>query len=248
MKKEPISRISTQNGSIDVYEPATVALKWLQYLLPFGIIPFGEKVNGANFGFVMDCGEKEVQCLKQQPLAVEHSEAVELFNLQHLMIVDSYCRYVKMGFKGAYLASPYLKQRDNGLWEAGVSHFIFPVNKSTNLLGKLFPKAYDKQFGIGATSMFVCFIKCYKKAFTETNQTIPQYFGIDIRSRSHLQSLAMNFMVLNSEIFCLRANLREDEDMAWAILASAGIKKVYHFPAVPLAIPESDLNFAKGLI
>ena len=243
-----VTKIKTPKGSLDVYEPEIEVLRRLQTLLPYGVMPFDETVNGADFGIVMDCGGKEVFCLKQQPLEVERNQAEELFGLQHLLIVEAYCRYIKMGFHGAYLAAPYLKQRDNGLWEAGVSHFIFPPNKDTNLWGKLFTKAYDKQFGNGATSMFDSFIKCYKKAFYEANLTMPQYIGIDIRSRSHLQSIAMNFMVLNSEVFCLRANLREEEDMAWAILASAGINKVFYFPSVPLAIPESDLGFAKGLI
>ncbi len=247
-KTEPTIKIRTSKGSIDVYEPEILVLRQIQNLLTYGVMPFDETVNGADFGIVMDCGGKEVYCLKLQPVEVERSQAEDILELQHLMIVEAYSRYIKMGFRGAYLAAPYIRQRDNGLWEAGVSHFIFPHKKDTNFLGKLFTKGYDKQFGNGATNMFNGFIKCYKKAFNEANLTMPQYFGVDIRTRSHLQSLAMNFMVMDSRFFCLRANLREEEDIAWAILASGGINNVYHLPSIPLAIPESDLGFAKGLL
>lgn len=239
-------KIQTTKGSLEIRKTDTTTLKKLQNILTFGVLPLEETFNGADFGFVMQCGEQEVFCLKLQPLEMEREQAEQLFQTQHIMIIDAYVRYIKLGFSGAYLASPYIRQRDNGLWEAGVSHFIFPPNKKTSLWGTLFVKAYDKQFGNGATNMFLAFVDCFKQAFAEAKLTMPQYFGIDIRSRSHLENLAMYFMILDSDVFCLRANLREQEDFAWTILADGGIDKVYHLPAVPMTIDESDLNDAKG--
>ncbi|TZF83912.1 hypothetical protein FW774_10670 [Pedobacter sp. BS3] len=238
--------IQTKKGSIDIHKPDTATLKQLQNILTYGVMPFKQTFNGADFGVVMQCGEQEVYCLKQQPLEVERKQAEQLFQLQHFMIMDAYCRYIKIGFSGAYLASPYLRQRDNGLWEAGVSHFIFPSDNEKVYSEKSFGKAYDNQFGSGATNMFMAFVDSFKQAFAESKLTMPQYFGIDIRPRSHLKSLAMYFMVVGSDVFCLRTNLREQEDVAWTILASGGIDKVYHLPAFPMTINESDLNEAKG--
>ncbi|NVO19210.1 MAG: hypothetical protein HXX13_05885 [Bacteroidetes bacterium] len=236
------------NGELEICIPEEEIISRLQNLLPFGIMPFEQAVNGAGYGIVMCCGEKEVNCLKQQPIEVERSHAEQLMQIQHLMIVDAYCRYSKMGFQGAYLAGPYLRQRDIVLWEAGVSHFIFPDFTEMKASGKSRDKLFDEHFGIGATRMFFGFGECYKRAFKESEIPMLQYFGYDVRSRSHLQNLAMNFMVLDSRVICLRANLRKDEDAAWTILAAAGINRVYHLPSVPLTIPEPDQEIAKGLL
>lgn len=237
--------IQTKRGAIGIQKPDTSTLKRLQKLLTFGVLPFKQTFNGADFGIVMQCDEKEIYCLKQQPLEVDKKKALIHFQLHHIMIMDAYCRYIKLGFSGAYLASPYLRQRDNGLWESGISHFIFPSDDE-QVSAKSFGKAYDNQFGNGATNMFIAFMDCFKKAFSESKLTMPQYFGLDIRPHSHLKGLAMYFMVSDSDVFCLRPNLCEQEDPAWTILVNGGIDKVYHLPSLPVRIKESDLNESKG--
>ncbi|HCM21058.1 MAG TPA: hypothetical protein DIC46_09870, partial [Porphyromonadaceae bacterium] len=167
--------------------------------------------------------------------------------VQHLMIMEAYLQYLKIGFKGAYLASPYLKQKGNGLWESGVAHFIFPSEQEPGYSNASFSKAYDKKFGDGATNMFLAFMESYKQAFIEAKMRMPHYLGFDVRTRSDIQNLAMYFMAFGSDILCLRANLRE-KDVAWQILAKSGINKVYHLPAVPMTINELDLDIAKGRI
>ncbi|TAN13338.1 MAG: hypothetical protein EPN37_13795 [Chitinophagaceae bacterium] len=240
-----MTKIQTARGSIAIQKPDMATLKRLQNLLTFGVFPFNQTLDGADFGIVMQCGEKEVYCLKQQPIEVEEKQAHINFQMHHIMIMEAYCKYIKLGFSGAYLASPYLRQRDNGLWETGVSHFIFPShNEKTS--EKLFSNAYDSRFGNGATNMFMAFVDCFKQAFSESNLPMPQYFGIDIRSRSHLKSLAMSYMVSGSDVFCLRPNLREKEDVAWTILVNRGIDKAYHLPSLPMTINEADLITAKG--
>jgi hypothetical protein len=241
-------QIQTLKGAIEIYKPDAALLKRLQNLLKYGVLPFKQTFNGADFGIVMCCGKQEVYCLKQQPVEVERDHAEQLFQLQHIMIMEAYCKYIKLGFSGAYLASPYIRQRVNGLWEAGISHFIFPNDNEIKSSRKFFIKAYDSRFGNGATNMFIGFGECFNEAFGEAKLSKPQYLGIDIRPRSHLQNLAMNFMVLDSQILCLQANLREYEDVGWAILASYGINKIFHLPSLPMTIQESDLDLAKGLL
>jgi hypothetical protein len=228
--------IQTNKGSIELLEPNKEILMRLNELMPYGISRLDQAVGGANYGIIMKCGEQEVVCLKQQPVEIERKDAERQFQLHHFMIVEAYCRYLKSEFSGAYLAAPYLRQRDNDLWESGVSHFIFPQKSNKETSEKSFRSAYDNQFGNGATEMLICFVECFKKSFSEANITMPQYFGLDIRTRSHLQGLAMNFMVLDSQIICLRSNLREKEDAAWTILASQNICKIYHLPSVPLTV------------
>jgi len=234
--------IQTNKGFIELFEPNDEIIKQLNELLPYGLTRLTQVVNGANYGIVMKYGEQEVFCIKQQPLEIERKDAEVQFQLHHFMIVEAYCHYLKNGFSGAYLATPYLRQRDNGLWESGVSHFIFPSKSNKITMEKSFRTAYDNQFGNGATEMLFHFVECFKKSFSEAKIAIPQYFGLDVRTRSHLQGLAMNFMVLDAHIICLRPNLREEEDAAWTLFAAKGIRKIYHLPSAPLTVSEAVGN------
>lgn len=241
-----MTKIQTSKGIIDIQKPGDEILHRLQNILTYGIMPFKKTFNDANFGFVMQCGDNEVYCIKQQPLEVERQQAEQLFQLQHMMIIEAYCSFKELGFSGAYLASPYLRQRDNGLWEAGVSHFIFPSENEKLNSENSHSNAYDNQFGNGATNMFIGFVDCFKQAFAKSKLTMPQYFGTDVRTRSHLKNLSMSFMILGSDIICLRPNLREKEDIAWTILFNRGVDKVYHLPSLPMTIKETDLNKSRG--
>jgi hypothetical protein len=235
--------INTNKGSIEILEPKTEMLRQIRDLMPFGALQLGTPQNGAKYGLVMQCEEKEVFCIKQQPIELEMKSAHQMFNIQHWMIVEAYCKFVQHGFQGMYLACPYLRQRENELWEAGVAHFIFP-SAADNNVEKLISSVFDDKFGVGTTSMFTNFVLDFRKSFEDANIKEPSYFGLDVRSRSHLQSMAMNFMTLGSDIFCVRANLREDEP-AWTILAKNGIKEVYHLPSVPMTINKEDLTLSK---
>lgn len=229
--------ITTPHGHIEILTPDEAILKSLNVVLPFGLMPLQQPVNGAHFGIVMAKGAKEVICLKQQSVERPEQEAEMMFQLNHYIIMEAYTRFREHQFSGGYLASPYLRQRDNGLWECGIGHFIFPSPDGPEADADAKLSTYDTHFGKGATTMLTRFIfdmrECYKdKPFKE-----PPTIGLDLRPRSHLTFLAMNFMSLGSQVLCLRANLRE-EDPAWGILAKAGILDVVHMPCLPLEIRE----------
>lgn len=227
--------INTPNGPIEILPTPPEILSTLQSLTPFGIDYLKVPFNGAHYGIVMAKGEKEVMCLKQQSLERPKQEAEMMFQLNHYIIMEAYTRFREHQFSGAYLASPYLRQRDNGLWESGIGHFIFPSLDGPEVDADAKLSTYDNHFGKGATTMLTRFLfdmrECYKdKPFKE-----PPTIGLDLRPRSHLTFLAMNFILLGSQVLCLRAKLRE-EDPAWGILAKAGIRQVVHMPCVPIEI------------
>ena len=237
--------IETPNGSIEVSAPEAATMHELRNLLPFGITQFSEPQQNATYGFVMCCGNHEVWCIKQQPLEQEQKAAEQWLHLNHVIIIDAFTLYLAHGFSGGYLACPYIRQRVNGLWESGIAHFIFPAGRGLESEKISHRAAYDSQFGPGATTMLERFILALRSAYKEHKIEEPRTIGLDLSPRSHLNSLAMHFMVLGSRILCLRAHLRE-QDPAWGILAKAGIKSVVHLPSVPLTIREEDLYFAKG--
>jgi len=237
--------IETPNGSIEVTAPEAATMQELRKLLPYGITQFNEPLQNATYGFVMCCGDQEVWCLKQQPLEQEKKVAEQWLNINHVIILEAYTLYLTHGYFGGYLASSYMRQRDNGLWESGIAHFIFPAPKGLETEKSSPTTAYDSRFGPGATKMLTDFILALRSAYSERQIPEPRIIGLDIRPRSHVASLAMHFMVLGSRVLCLRANLRE-QDPAWSVLAKAGIKEVVHVPSVPLTIREEDLYFAKG--
>jgi len=238
--------IETSNGTVEILEPSVRMLVAIRDLMPFGAIQFGQPQNGARYGLVMQCDDKEVFCIKQQPVELEKEGALDWMQIQNCMIMEAYCRYIKHGFTGAYLAAAYLRQRDNGLWEPGVAHFVFPSPSGIESQEFPFEGAFDNQFGHGATTLFKHFATDFMSAFRESSIQPPGYFGLDVRPRMHLQSLAMNFMVLGPHVLCLRPNLREKEDVAWSIFASGGVRRIYHMPALPMTIEKADLAIAKG--
>jgi len=249
-----ITEIQTPHGSIEIHEPTIEMIRRLQTLLPYGMMILEEPIDGAKYCMAMQCEEEQMYCIRLKPLECEYDWAVRLFNIHHYLIMHSYCEYINKGLSGAYLATSYLKQRQNKLWEAGVANFIFPEvdvpESNTTLWKKIFSKeqAWDDQFGKGATKMLESFMESFKTEYPYLG-VIDKLFGkyISFGAR-HSQPYggAMWYMVLDSEIICIRPDLFEQEDKAWGYLASEGIKKVYHLPSIQMGIDESDLAEAKG--
>ena len=241
-----MATISTAQGAIKIERPSPVLLRNLRSLLPFGACQLASPDGGdPKFGIVMQCDEKEVFCIKQEAVECSREDATTWMEIQHWICAEALSQFKAEGFSGAYLPASYLRQRDSGLWEAGLSHFIFPSSSGIEAQEFPFDPGFDDHFGHGSTIMLKRFLAHFKEAFLNSKLTSPQYFSLNIRPRLHLQSLAMYFLSVGPHIICLRENLREEEDPAWTILAGAGVKTVYHMPSVPMAIKSEDLAVTK---
>lgn len=238
--------ISTTHGTIKIEPPSPVLLRNLRSLLPFGACQIAPTENSeTSFGIVFQCDQTEVCCVKQEAVECSRADANRWMEIQHWICVEALAQFKAEGFSGGYLPAPYLRQRDSGKWEAGISHFIFP--SPAGIESQEFPmdEAFDHHFGHGATIMLKRFLAHFKEAFLSSGLTSPQYFSLNIRPRLHLQSLAMYFLSVGPHLICLRKNLREEEDPVWTILAGQGVKTVFHMPCVPMAIKSVDLAVTK---
>jgi hypothetical protein len=238
--------LETTHGNISILEPPVEILHTLRDLLPYGLLKFSPTEDGAEFGIVMQCGKDEVFCIKQPALDVKEEEVKEWVDIEHRMCVEALTRYVKEGFSGGYIPAPYLRQQDNGLWEHGVAHFIFPSPRGSESREMPIEESFfDELFGHGSTMMFMNLTGHLKQAFKDWDIPEPGYHGLDVQPRLHLKTLATFFMSVGPHIICARRALREREDAAWNHLAMAGVNQVYHMPCDLMAIGKatgSNLN------
>lgn len=113
--------IETPKGNIEIVEMPIQIRRQLRDLLPYGLCGLSNPGQEPTTGIVMQCEENEVYCIKQQPKEMEREGAEQWMQIKQWMIAEAYCRYIQHGFSGAYLASTYIRQRDNELGEAADS-------------------------------------------------------------------------------------------------------------------------------
>ena len=234
-----IKTINTQYGSISVSDLDKSLLKELQARLTYGFYPFGKEFQGSRYGFVVRCGEKEIPCLKQQTVDTSKDMAEQLFTIHSCLILETYCKLRERNLDMIYYATPYIKDKQNGKYESGIAHFIFPGDCRPEASSKL----YDGALGNGATGLFTSFMEIFGSLFDD-NFNI-QYIGVDLRTRSQLGSLSSGFMLYGDRIIFHGSQIRED-DIRFELLAKLGITEVIHAPSMPMTISPNQLKEAKG--
>ena len=92
--------------------------------------------------------------------------------------------------------------------------------------------------------MMTTFIRALQQSSRESGIGLCTCIGLDVRPRSHLETLGFGFMVIGGTIVCLKTNVSEN-DPVWTILRAIGVTEVYHVPSIPAGINEADLAVAK---
>ncbi|MBX3295460.1 MAG: hypothetical protein KF762_07090 [Acidobacteria bacterium] len=240
-----MNNIKTPQGDVQLLAPPVDLLRAIRSFLPYGFVGYGgERPSGAHFGIVMQCGDKEVLWVKQQPVPCDEEQGVLRFQANGILIALSLADYLHQGFDGLFMPCAYIRKKDGGQVESGIAYFGSPSSDGREVQENSFGSGYDDSFGPGFTTMMVNFIHTLKRSSEASGISLDQFIGLDVRPRTHLEALGFGFMVVGSHMVCLKTQVVE-QDPVWTALRSTGISEVYHLPSVPAGITEADLAIAE---
>lgn len=239
-----MTTVSTPKGEVTLLEPPVELLRTIRSFLPFGAFRYDPPQDGADFGIVMQCGDREVHAVKQQPVPCDKKQGMVSYQANSILIAHSIAGYLQSGFSGLLMPCAYIRNKENDQVESGIAYIGCPSPNGRECLEFPDEGAYDRNFGHGFTTMMVSFIRALQQSERDTGITLFQPIGLDVRPRLHLGSLGFGFMLVGPYIVCLKTHVTE-QDPVWTVLSSMGISEVFHIPSVPANIPESDLPTAK---
>ena len=236
-----MNTINTQQGKFSLLSPSAELLGVISSFLPFGLVGYEPPHNGANFGIVMQRGDKEAFGVKQQPVPCDEQQGYVLYQAHNILIAHSIAEYLRNGFSGFLMPCAYIRKKDAGQVESGIAYFGAPSSEGREIHDASRGATYDQKFGHGFTAMMTGFIRTLHQSSDETGIPLYQTIGLDIRPRSHFSALGFGFMVVGSNVVCLKTRVVE-QDPVWAVLRATGISEVFHAPSVPAGIEESGFR------
>jgi hypothetical protein len=233
--------VKTPQGPVKLRPPEPAQLRALTALLPLGAVQYSKPFNGAEYGVVMKCGDKEALAVKQQQVEVPAEKAGTCFTANNILIALSLRAYVENGFAGLMMPCAYLRDKGARGVEAGIAYFGAPDPKGKEALDFPHRDAFDNQFGTGFTVMLSGSIRAIQTASRTSSITLQQPIGLDLRPRSALGTLGFGFLVHGALIYCLKTQVREN-DPIWTAIRSTGIDDIIHLPSVPAEIRPDELR------
>lgn len=245
--------IHTAKGEIELVAPSKELLQTLQKQMTYGVCPLKEVFQGAKYGLVVKCDDKELLCLKQQPAEVPQDIAAKMLYIHQMLILETYLRTAEQMDDAIYYATGYIKDKGEAGYESGIVHFIFPAapkpKKEESVFARILSRKakggwLDPYLGEGAERHFGIFGKAFQEVKAHRGIGI-QYFGLDIRRVSQLGQLQSGFMLHNGNFIYLGVHV-EDDDPRFRLLAANGIKRIVHLPSVTLLIDSDKLPLTKG--
>jgi hypothetical protein len=239
--------VSTPHGDIALVQPPIELLQAVRRFMPFGAARYVPSREGADYGIVMQCGDREVMALTQQSPQLEERYGVLAYQANSLLIAHALAGYVKRGFSGLLMPSAYMRKLQNGKIESGIGYFGAPSPDGSECLDRPFDPAFDNEFGHGFTLMVGSFIGCLQKSSAALDIALFPCKGFNSYPRLELGVLGFGFMVIGQSILCLKTKISSD-DPVWMALLASGIREVYHLPSIPAGVSESDLAVTKDAL
>ncbi len=239
-----MTNIQTPQGTVKLLAPTAELMRSIRTLLPFGAVGFREPQGKAKYGLVMQCGERELRDVKQQPPDCDDQSGPVCYEANSILIADSLAGYLAHGFSGVFLPCAYFRKKEGGRMESGIAYFGYPSPRGHEAQEYPYERAYDGEFGHGFTKMMTSFIRALKQSAKDTGIPLSPCIGLDVRRRMQLGSLGFGFMLVGPHVVCLKTALSE-RDPVWTALRSTGIAEVFHIPSVPTTINEDQLQIAR---
>jgi hypothetical protein len=240
-----MKKIATQFGEVTLLPPPPELLQAIRSCLPFGLIRNDPPEQGADYGLVMQCGTLELLGVRQQPEDAPYQQCLQAQEDNNILIAHSLAGYLQAGFSGLFLPCTYLTAKKRSLFQSGIAYFGCP--SLTGREGHEFPfgSAFDGQFGHGFTVMVTEFMRALTQSSTATGIPLPPPVGLNVRYRKQLGYLDFGFMLVGSQVVCLKTRINTVNDLSWTALRETGITSVFHLPCLPAVIEEAQLPLAK---
>jgi hypothetical protein len=91
--------VSTSHGDIALVEPPIELLQAVRRVMPFGAARYATRCEGADFGIVMQCGEREVMALNQRSPELEEQYAVLAYQAKSVLIAHALAGYLAINYR-----------------------------------------------------------------------------------------------------------------------------------------------------
>ena len=238
--------VNTPLGEVRLLPPPVELLRAIRAFLPFGAVRYVPSQQGADFGLVMQCGGQELFAVKQQSMNCDEPQSRVSYQANAILTAHSLAGYLTHGFGGLFMPCNYLRAKEGGQFESGIAYFGHPSAKGPEHLDFPHENSFDGQFGHGFTTMMTAFIRALQQSSRTTGITFSRSVGLDVRYRLELGLLGMAFLLVGSQIACLKTVISE-QDPVWTVLRDTGISEVFHVQSLPAAIDEDELPVAKSM-
>jgi hypothetical protein len=237
--------ISTQFGEVQLLEPSADLIQAIRAITPFGMVHNEPPEQGADYGLVMQCGQLELFGVRQQAEPRPYQASLSKQYDHNILIAHSLAAYRQAGFAGLFLPCSYLTVRHRPLFESGIAYFGYPSPQGRECNEYPFGSTFDERFGYGFTTMMTEFMRALQQSSHTTGIPLPPPVGLNVRYRSQLGYLDFGFMLVGSQVVCLKTHIMPETDLAWTALRETGITTVFHLPCLPAAIEAAQLPLAK---
>lgn len=238
--------VSTSKGRITLTDPSIELLRTIRAFLPFGAVRYAEPQSGADFGIVMQCGERHVSAAKRQPVDCDARTGQLHFLVNGALIARAIPTYLQHGYSGLLMPCAYMRQKADDRVESGVAFFGSACASGCEVREASNDFGVDAVFGIGFNALLKAFLHALQKAADETGLPLQRPVGLDIRERPQLGHLGFGLMVVGRTVVCLKTNI-EPEDPVWTHMSEVGLTELVHVPSLPAGIREEQLSLAKAI-
>ncbi len=232
-RKERPTRVATPQGVLYFKRASLDLVKRLDALLPLGLVISGDTGTDIRFGITMVDGSRELRFLKQQPPEVSEDEAGTLLLANRILVASCLARFQVESGNGLFWPIFYRRRKPQGV-EAGIAYLGRGNDPSLSGIDGV-ETAFDDDFSPGFTQALFHFVEMLKAESQVTGITLQPCIGLDVRNAGQLGVLDFDFLVLDSEVVCLKAEV-DPKDPIWTVIRSQGIDTVIHIPALPLAL------------